>query len=83
MVINYVYDHAYLNQSISKSKQQFNKEHKINIMRLPLISSTIMSITYVDVLPHVLFSIKILETKDAKFRAIVMKRSYKDFILHT
>ena len=70
-------------QSISKSKQRFNKEHKINIMRLPLISSTIMSITYVDVLPHVLFSIKILETKDAKFRAIVMKRSYKDFILHT
>lgn len=70
-------------QGISKSKQQFNKEHKINIMRLPLISSTIMSITYVDVLPHVLFSIKILETKDAKFRAIVMKRSYKDFILHT
>ena len=70
-------------QSISKSKQRFNKEHKINIMRLPLISSTIMSITYVDVLPHVLFSIKILETKDAKFRAIVMKRSNKDFILHT
>lgn len=56
-------------QSISKSKQQFNKEHKINIMRLPLISSTIMSIIYVDVLPHVLLSIKILENKRCKIQS--------------
>ena len=56
-------------QSISKSNQQFCKEHKVNIMRVPLISSTIMSITYADVLPHVLFSIKTLENKRCKIQS--------------